>query len=165
MSNIKDKIYSVKSLKQVIAGWKLKGQKIVFTNGCFDILHQGHIDYLEKAANKGNRLVIGVNTDASVQKLKGKTRPIQDENSRAIILAALHFVDAVILFDEDTPLELITELKPAILVKGADYKINEIVGSEIVLKMGGTVETIEYLDGFSTSNIEEKIILNNKSVN
>ena len=143
-------------LKRLINIHKFKGEEIVFTNGCFDIIHRGHIEYLAKAANKGNLLIIGLNTDASVQKLKGENRPVQDENSRALILSALSFVNYIILFDEDTPYELIKALQPDILVKGADYKTTDIVGYDIVTENGGRVETIEFVDGFSTSNILEK---------
>ena len=143
-------------LKRLINIHKFKGEEIVFTNGCFDIIHRGHIEYLAKAANKGNLLIIGLNTDVSVQKLKGENRPVQDENSRALILSALSFVNYIILFDEDTPYELIKALQPDILVKGADYKATDIVGYDIVTENGGRVETIEFVDGFSTSNILEK---------
>lgn len=143
-------------LKRRVNIYKFKDKKIVFTNGCFDILHRGHIEYLAKAANLGDVLIIGLNTDASVRKLKGENRPVQDEKSRALILSALRFVDHVILFDEDTPYELIKELQPDILVKGSDYKKHEIVGYDIVEKNGGKVETIEFVSGFSTADILEK---------
>ncbi len=149
-------ISDITELKRLLNIHKFKGQEIVFTNGCFDIIHRGHIEYLAKAANKGDVLIIGLNTDASVRKLKGENRPVQDENSRALILSALRFVDYIILFDEDTPYNLIEALQPDILVKGADYKATEIVGYDIVTKNGGRVETIEFVDGFSTSNILEK---------
>ena len=137
--------------------WKYMGLKIVFTNGCFDIIHYGHIDYLARAASLGGKLIIGLNTDASVSKLKGPNRPIQDQQSRALILAAMQFVDAVILFDEETPQELISFLIPDILVKGSDYRIEQIVGADVVLKNGGKVETMDFVAGYSTSNIIEKI--------
>ncbi len=137
--------------------WKQQNSKVVFTNGCFDLLHKGHVDYLAKAADMGDKLVIGVNTDASVSKLKGPNRPIQDEQSRLQILASLGFVEAVILFDEDTPYELIQLVKPDILVKGSDYKPEDIVGYDIVTAKGGEVKTIDFLPGFSTSGIEQKI--------
>jgi rfaE bifunctional protein nucleotidyltransferase chain/domain len=138
--------------------WREKNQKIVFTNGCFDLLHLGHIDYLAKAKDLGDKLIIGVNTDDSVRRLKGVYRPLQDENSRLHILAALEFVDAVILFNEDTPYELIKKIQPDVLVKGADYKIEDIVGYDIVTSRGGSVKTIEYLEGYSTTSIEQKIL-------
>ena len=130
---VKNRIKKREELSFIVNRWSLTGEKVVFTNGCFDILHQGHVDYLSKAADLGTKLVVGVNSDNSVRRLgKDKNRPIQDEKSRAIILAALHFVDLVILFDEDTPLELIKEVNPQVLVKGSDYKMHEIVGYQFV---------------------------------
>ncbi len=137
--------------------WQFQGKKIVFTNGCFDIIHLGHIDYLSKAKDLGDLLVIGLNTDASVSRLKGENRPIQDEVSRAMVLASLGFVDAVVFFGEDTPYNLIKTTQPDILVKGADYKPEDIVGYDIVKNKGGEVVTINYLPGYSTSAIESKI--------
>lgn len=163
---IQSKIYEREPLLKLVNTWKFKDHKVVFTNGCFDILHRGHIDYLAKTADSGGKLIVGINTDASVkQQNKASTRPLQDEQSRALILASLHFVDAVILFDEKTPEELIAFLKPDILVKGADYDANEtdreskkyIVGSASVKANGGQVKTIEFLEGFSTTAIENKI--------
>jgi rfaE bifunctional protein nucleotidyltransferase chain/domain len=139
--------------------WRFTDQKIVFTNGCFDLLHLGHIDYLSKAADMGNRLIIGLNSDISTTNLKGSSRPITDEVSRASLLASLFFVDAVILFDEETPLNLIAKVKPNVLVKGADYSIDQIVGADLVIASGGIVKTIEYLPGYSTTSIENKIKL------
>lgn len=154
---VKNKIVERESFNPIRSRWALKDEKVVFTNGCFDILHQGHVDYLSKAADLGTKLVVAVNTDDSVRRLgKDKNRPIQDENSRALIIAALHFVDIVILFDEDTPLELIMSVKPDVLVKGSDYKIEEIVGYEFVTKNNGEVLTIDFLDGFSTTKIVER---------
>jgi len=154
---IKNRIVQRKELKATINRWRLKDEKIVFTNGCFDILHQGHVDYLSKAADLGTRLVVGVNTDDSVKRLgKDANRPIQDEQSRAIIIAALRFVDLVVLFGEDTPLDLIGEIQPQVLVKGSDYKTEEIVGYDSVIKSGGNVVTIGFLKGFSTTKIVEK---------
>ncbi len=140
-----------------IALWRLKSEKIVFTNGCFDLLHLGHIDYLSKASDLGSILVLGLNTDASVQILKGNNRPITDERSRALILASLKFIDAVVLFDEETPLNLIQTVCPDILVKGSDYTEDRIVGAPFVKSYGGTIKTIDFLDGYSTSAIEKKI--------
>lgn len=157
MYSTKNKIFSQKSLKARILAWRIKGNRIVFTNGCFDILHPGHIDYLEKARKLGDRLVIGLNTDASVQRLKGENRPIQDEDSRAWMLAALEFVDGICHFDEDTPYELIRLLEPDILVKGADYQPEEIVGYDLLKARGGEVKTIEFLEGYSTTKIIDKI--------
>lgn len=157
---LKSKIYGrdEANLLRLLATWRFKEQKIVFTNGCFDILHLGHIDYLVKAAELGDKLVIGLNTDSSVRKLKGPNRPIQDEISRAMILASLSFVDAVVFFGEDTPLELIKTIQPDVLVKGADYNPEEIVGYDIVKAEGGEIMTLEYLEGYSTSGIVEKIV-------
>ena len=155
---IKEKIYSREALVALLEGWKLKGDKIVFTNGVFDLLHRGHIDYLCKARDCGQRLVVGVNADASVKMLnKGGSRPIQDENSRALIIAALHVVDAVTLFSEETPYDLIKALEPDVLVKGNDYKVEQIAGHELVLKRGGEVKLIELAQGYSTTAIEKKI--------
>ena len=158
LNQIRQKLFLKEGLAARIADWKAKGDKTVFTNGCFDILHPGHIDYLAKAAGLGNKLIIGVNTDKSVQKLKGLNRPIQDQDSRTIILSALEFVSAVVLFDEDTPAELIAFLKPDILVKGADYTIGQVAGAEVVMASGGSVVLLPYLKGFSTSGIERKIM-------
>ena len=158
LNNISKKIYTdAAQMQSRLAVWEFKGRKVVFTNGCFDILHLGHIDYLAKAAEMGDKLVIGLNTDASVSRIKGPHRPITDQHSRAMLLASLSFVSAVVLFDEDTPYELISAVKPDILVKGADYKPEDIVGYDIVTAKGGTVETLEYLEGYSTSAIEERI--------
>jgi rfaE bifunctional protein nucleotidyltransferase chain/domain len=155
-----EKIYTdLSKLQKKVEIWKFNNQDVVFTNGCFDILHLGHVDYLEKAAALGKKLVIGVNTDASVKTLdKGKERPINDEYARMRVLAALGFVDAVILFSEPTPLELITALKPSILVKGDDYSVDTIVGADVVLKNGGEVKTIELVEGYSTTKVINKIL-------
>ncbi|MBW6489660.1 MAG: D-glycero-beta-D-manno-heptose 1-phosphate adenylyltransferase [Lentimicrobium sp.] len=154
---IQQKILKQPELDRILAYWRFKNFRIVFTNGCFDIIHLGHIDYLLKAAELGDKLIIGLNTDNSTRLLKGPSRPINDEKSRAMILASLNFVDAVVLFDEETPYELIKTINPDILVKGADYRPEEIVGYDIVTAKGGSVATIEYLDGYSTSLIESKI--------
>lgn len=148
---------SPEMLLQKIALWNEGGEKIVFTNGVFDLVHRGHVDYLAKARDLGDRLIIGVNTDASVSKLKGPHRPIQDEYSRMMILASFEFVDAVILFGDQTPYELIKMVQPDILVKGSDYKAEDIVGYDIVTAKGGVVKTIDFIPGFSTSLIEKKI--------
>jgi len=162
LDTIKSKILSGSDLERNLAYWRFRDQKIVFTNGCFDILHLGHIDYLSKAADLGNILIIGVNTDASVSRIKGPQRPLQDQESRSVILASLKFVDAIVLFDEDTPYELIRQIQPDILVKGADYKPEEIVGYDIVMAKGGKVITLDFLPGYSTSGIEKKILANSK---
>jgi rfaE bifunctional protein nucleotidyltransferase chain/domain len=152
------KILDVDQLRRAIAVGNFKNQTVVFTNGCFDILHLGHIEYLSKAADLGDVLVIGVNTDRSVQRIKGNSRPINDEHSRSMVLAALGFVTAVILFDEETPYELIKTIQPDILVKGKDYTVEEVVGHDIVLAKGGKVVTIELTPGYSTTAIEQKIL-------
>ena len=140
--------------------WQQNGEKVVFTNGCFDILHPGHVDYLTRAKELGQRLVIGVNTDKSVSDLKGPHRPIQSETARLQVLAALECVDALVLFGEATPLNLIKEVMPNILVKGGDYTLETIVGAEEVMANGGMVEVIPFLHGFSTSAIENRIKAN-----
>ena len=136
--------------------WQMLSQKIVFTNGCFDILHAGHIHTLTTAADFGKKLIVGLNTDASVSKLK-PGRPLQNQDSRALVLSALNCVDAIILFEEETPLELINFIQPDVLVKGGDYSIDQIVGSKEVIASGGKVEVVPLLKGFSTTSIEEKI--------
>ena len=151
------KIKTLSEAKKTVATWKAKGNKIVFTNGCFDILHLGHVDYLEKARGLGDKLILGLNTDDSVSRFKGPDRPIQDENSRARILAAFQFVDLVVFFNEDTPLDLISVLVPDVLVKGSDYLAENIVGADVVKKAGGKVETIDFVPGYSTTRIVEKI--------
>jgi rfaE bifunctional protein nucleotidyltransferase chain/domain len=154
---IQNKIIDKDALSKLIANYQLKNQKIVFTNGCFDLLHQGHVTYLAQAASLGNRLIVGINSDNSVQKLKGIHRPIQDEKSRTLIMASLHVISAVIVFDEDTPLELIKIIKPDFLVKGGDWEPAKIVGSDIVQSYGGQVISIPFIDGYSTTAIETKI--------
>lgn len=151
------KIYSLEQLKPQLAIWRFQDKKIVFTNGCFDLLHLGHIDYLAKSADLGQKLIVGLNSDQSISEIKGAGRPITDETSRTGILAALFFVDAVVLFDEQTPLNLIRGIKPDVIVKGADYTPDQIVGADIVLQNGGEVKTIAYLPGYSTTAIEGKI--------
>jgi len=154
---IRSKIVDATALQKQAVLWRFKNKKIVFTNGCFDILHLGHVDYLAKAADEGDVLVVGVNTDRSTQKLKGEGRPINDEVQRSMVLASLHFVDAVVLFDEDTPYELILTLQPDVLIKGADYDPKKIVGYDVVTSRGGQVKTIDILAGYSTTAIEQKI--------
>lgn len=151
------KILSQNQAKEKVAEWQSEGQKIVFTNGCFDIVHLGHIDYLEKARNLGDRLVLGLNTDSSVNRLKGPTRPVVNEYARSRMMAAFEFVDAVILFDEPTPKELIETICPDILVKGDDYSIENIVGADFVINRGGEVKTIPLVKGYSTTSLIEKI--------
>lgn len=144
-------------LECTLSQWRFKSEKIVFTNGCFDILHRGHVEYLTKAAALGSKLVIGLNTDVSVKRLKGESRPINDQEARAIILSSLIFTDRIIFFEEDTPLELIRYIQPDILVKGSDYKPEDIVGYDIVKAKGGEVITIDLTEGFSTTAILERV--------
>jgi rfaE bifunctional protein nucleotidyltransferase chain/domain len=153
----KDKILPLEQSLGKIKAWKEQGFMLVFTNGCFDILHLGHVDYLEKAKNTGDKLIVGLNTDASVRLLKGPDRPINDEMSRARLLAALSFVDLVILFNEATPLELIRAVEPDILIKGNDYEIKNIVGAKFVMENGGKVITLDLIEGVSTTRIIDKI--------
>lgn len=157
LEKIKEKIYNQAQIQPTLNIWRLLGKKIVFTNGCFDLIHLGHIDYLSKAADMGDRLVIGLNSDASTSALKGPGRPIIDQLSRSVMLASFSFVDAVVIFDDPTPLNLIEFVRPDILVKGADYSIDQIVGADLVFNYGGEVRTIEYLSGYSTTLIEKKI--------
>lgn len=137
--------------------WRSSGKKLVFTNGCFDIVHLGHVDYLSKAAELGDVLVVGLNTDVSVRRIKGPGRPITDEGARAFILASFGFVDAVVMFGEDTPYSLIRTIQPDVLVKGSDYTKEEMIGHDIVSAKNGKVVAIDLLEGYSTSNIIKKI--------
>lgn len=145
------------SLLYSLNQYRSENKKIVFTNGCFDLLHIGHITYLEEAKKQGAILIVGINTDESVRKLKGPTRPIQNENDRAEILAALKAVDHCILFSEETPLNLIKKIRPDVLVKGGDWKTDKIIGSDFVLSYGGAVKSLNYVDGKSTTIIIEKL--------
>jgi rfaE bifunctional protein nucleotidyltransferase chain/domain len=152
------KQFTKETLKPLLENLTHQGKKVVFTNGCFDILHRGHVEYLCHARDLGDYLVLGLNTDASVKRLgKSPERPINSEDTRAIILAALECIDAVVLFNEDTPLELITFLQPDVLVKGNDYKAEDIVGYDVVTAKGGTVITINLVEGFSTTKLIEKM--------
>ena len=157
LTTIKNKLLSREALETKLAEWRSAGETIVFTNGCFDILHRGHVEYLAQAADLGDKLIVGLNTDASVKRLKGESRPINDEKSRALLLSALQFVDVVVFFDEDTPYELIKQVQPDILVKGNDYKPEEIVGYDIVTAKSGKVLTINLVEGFSTTNIIKRL--------
>ena len=157
LEKIYDKILNKESLEEKLNLWRKEGKTIVFSNGCFDILHRGHVEYLSKAADLGDVLIIGLNTDASVKRIKGPSRPVNDEKARAVVLAALEFVDAIMFFDEDTPYNLIKNVQPDVLVKGKDYKAEDIVGYDIVTNKGGKVETIELVEGFSTTNTINKM--------
>ena len=151
------KTVNMQELLPKLAYWKFKGMKVVFTNGCFDILHRGHVEYLAKAASLGDVLILGLNSDASVKRLKGENRPINDENSRALIMSSLKVIDNVILFEEDTPQKLIEVLGPDVLFKGGDWKEDEIAGAEYVKKNGGSVRIIGYENGYSTTNTIKKM--------
>lgn len=144
--------------QRTVAAWRVRGAKIVFTNGCFDILHFGHFHYLAAARDLGDRLIVGLNSGGSVRRLKGAARPIQDELTRKMQLATLQFVDAVVVFEEDDPLELIKTIAPDILVKGGDWQPAQIIGADFVLKNGGQVLSLPFVEGFSTTNIEQRII-------
>lgn len=156
-AHIPHKITTLSQLQHIIAGWRLTGKTVAFTNGCFDILHEGHIFSLSQAAAEADYLVVGVNSDASVKRLKGPTRPINNENSRALLLAAMVMADAVVIFEEDTPLNLITAIMPDVLVKGGDYTVEQIVGAKEVIANGGRVAINPIVEGFSTTGLIELI--------
>ncbi|MBK7358087.1 MAG: D-glycero-beta-D-manno-heptose 1-phosphate adenylyltransferase [Saprospiraceae bacterium] len=151
------KILNEPAVLELVSKWRKEGLKLVFTNGCFDILHEGHVRYLNEASNLGDRLIVGLNADASVSRLKGPHRPINPQHSRAYVLAGLECVSAVIVFEEDTPLKLIQLIVPDVLVKGGDWEVNQIVGSDFVIQQGGQVFSLPFYNGFSTTSIEEKI--------
>lgn len=157
VSSIPSKILTTDELKSKVAQWRLLGQTIAFTNGCFDILHAGHIASLSEAAKTADVLIVGLNADSSVKGLKGPDRPINNEESRALLLASLSLVDAVVIFSDPTPLELIKTIMPDFLVKGGDYKIEEIAGAREVLEAGGKVLINPILEGFSTTSLIEKL--------
>jgi rfaE bifunctional protein nucleotidyltransferase chain/domain len=158
MTLIADKLKNLNDLKSERARLKASGKKVVFTNGCFDLLHPGHTRYLRAARALGHFLIVGVNSDRSVRAIKGAQRPIQDQETRAELLSALECVDAVILFDEETPYNLIRELAPDVLVKGGDWHEDEIVGADLVKQAGGTVERIPYVEGLSTTRLVKRIL-------
>jgi rfaE bifunctional protein nucleotidyltransferase chain/domain len=151
------KVCSLNELTAQVADWKADKKRIVFTNGCFDLLHAGHIAYLTEAASLGDVLIVGLNSDRSVCGLKGPGRPVNTEETRSILLASMFFIDAVILFDEETPLSLINKVSPDVLVKGGDYEIKDIVGAEETLQHGGAVKVLSFLPGYSSSSIIDKI--------
>jgi len=157
-TDIHSKIFEdYKAFEPLLREWKAGKERIVFTNGCFDIIHHGHVDSLSKSAHMGTKLVVGLNSDSSTKMLKGKGRPILDEKSRATILAAFGFVDAVVIFPEETPAMLVAHIVPDVLVKGKQYAIHEIAGHDTVLENGGEVETLELIAGVSTTEIIQKI--------
>ena len=149
----KESVYSVEALAQKIRFWQDRGEVVVFTNGCFDILHRGHLTYLKEAARLGDHLVVALNSDSSVRRLKGDSRPINHELDRALLMSSLGFVDGVVLFEEDTPAEVLSQLRPNILVKGGDYKPEEVIGKEFVEE----VQILPFQDGYSTTGIIERI--------
>lgn len=157
IEKIQSKILNREQAVSKIATWKSEGKRVVFTNGCFDLLHFGHLHYLAEARSLGDKLIIGLNSEDSVRRLKGPHRPINDDNTRKFQLASLEFVDAVVIFEQDTPYELIVLLQPDILVKGGDWKAEQIVGSDIVLSKGGSVKSLPFIEGYSTTLIEQKI--------
>ena len=157
LEKINDKIFGLEFLIKNLDQWRNENKKIVFTNGCFDLIHLGHIDILARSSDLGDILIIGVNSDLSIQKLKGENRPIIEENSRVKQLAALEFVDAVVLFDEDTPQKLIETIKPDVITKGGDYKAENIVGNKVVTQKNGQVVIIPLTQGYSTTSILKKI--------
>lgn len=157
IGSMANKVVSIEQAKAIIYGWKLIGKTTSFTNGCFDILHQGHIFSLGQAAKEADYLIVGLNSDASVQRLKGPSRPINNTDSRAMVISNLAIVDLVVVFEEDTPLELIKALKPDVLVKGGDYTLEQIVGAKEVIAAGGKVIINPIVEGFSTTGLIEKI--------
>jgi len=154
---LKSKIASVVEIQRLMQIWGIKSEKVVFTNGCFDILHRGHLEYLASAADLGKRLIVGLNSDASVKRLKGEGRPINSMEDRAIALASLHVVDAVVIFEEETPELLIKALKPDILAKGGDYAMDQIVGADFVKTQGGEIAIIAFTEGYSTTTFLDKL--------
>ena len=156
-NTLQERIFTADEIKQEVIRIRLKSKTIAFTNGVFDILHEGHIAVLSEAASFADVLIVGVNSDASVKKLKGENRPVNNENSRALIVSSLIMVDAVIIFNEETPIELIKIIKPDVLIKGGDYTLKTIVGSKEVLEAGGRVEIIPIREGFSTTGIIGKM--------
>lgn len=154
---MQNKIYTLEDLKTLRKEWESSRLKVVFTNGCFDLIHKGHLDYLSKARNLGDKLIVAINSDASVKRLKGEERPIKPEIDRLLTMAAFYFVDAVVLFEEDTPKDVIDALIPNVLVKGGDYVVEDIVGYDTVTSNGGEVTTIQFIDGSSSSNFINKI--------
>lgn len=157
LKEIENKILDEERLSLWLDDCRKNNKSIVFSNGCFDIIHRGHIEYLAKASDLGDKFIIGLNTDASIKRLKGPSRPINNQDARAIVLAALQFVDAVVLFDEDTPYNLIKAVQPDVLVKGNDYKPEDIVGYDIVTAKGGVVTTVELVEGYSTTGTIDKM--------
>lgn len=157
LRSLRAKIHTQATAVAQVRSWQQSGERVVFTNGCFDLLHYGHLHYLAEARSLGEHLVVGLNSADSVRRLKGDHRPINDEQTRMYQLAALEMVDAVIVFEEDTPLELIRAIQPNILVKGGDWQPDQILGADIVMAKGGEVKSLAFIEGYSTTNIEKKI--------
>jgi D-glycero-beta-D-manno-heptose 1-phosphate adenylyltransferase len=157
LEHINKKIQSFDRIAVTVKDWQAEGKRVVFTNGCFDLLHYGHLHYLADARDLGDKLIVGLNSADSVRRLKGLHRPINDELTRQHLLAALEVVDAVVVFESDTPLDLIECVAPDILVKGGDWRPDQIVGSDFVLKNGGKVLSLPFVEGYSTTNLETKI--------
>jgi|SRR5579862_9184093 len=158
-----EKVFARIDMREQVKAWQAEGLQVVFTNGCFDLLHVGHVTLIDDARREGDRLILAINSDASVSALKGPTRPIVNEKARARVLAALAAVDAVVVFDEPTPLELMVELQPDVIVKGGDYVADEIVGAKEVRSWGGRVKIVPFVDGFSTTKLIAKAALPEKS--
>lgn len=156
--SITNKVNDWQKADDQIIKWKEKGLKVVFTNGCFDLVHYGHLHYLAAASDLGDKLIVGLNSNASVKRLKGKHRPINDDLTREHLLASLQCVDLVVAFEEDTPLKLIELISPDVLVKGGDWEVKQIVGSDWVLSKGGSVQSLPFVEGYSTTKIEAKIL-------
>lgn len=156
LNSIENKILSIHEIESKVLSWKNNKDIVVFTNGCFDILHYGHVNYLAKAKDLGQKLIIGLNSDDSVKRLKGESRPVNDQYARSLVLASLQFIDAIVIFEEDTPERLIKIISPNVLVKGGDYSYENIVGADFVSQNGGIVKVIPLVDGFSTTNIIKK---------
>jgi rfaE bifunctional protein nucleotidyltransferase chain/domain len=156
LKHIENKVIEPEHLNRLLSLWRFSGEKIVFTNGCFDVLHLGHLKYLATAAGLGTKLIIGLNTDESVRKLKGAERPVNPQEARALLLAGFQFVDAIVYFGEETPINLIKTIEPDVLVKGGDYKAEEVVGYQVVTEKGGEVVIIDFVDGFSSTAIIKK---------
>jgi D-glycero-beta-D-manno-heptose 1-phosphate adenylyltransferase len=157
ISSLPAKLFTAATLQAQLKRWRLQNKTIVFTNGVFDILHEGHLASLSEAASYGDVLIVGINADASVKRLKGDSRPVNNEHSRALVMASVMLTDGVIIFEEDTPLNLITAIMPDVLVKGGDYTLEQIVGAKEVMANGGFVKIVPIVEGFSTTGIIEKM--------
>ncbi len=155
--NIKTKIQDWQTASKTVQNWQQLGLEVVFTNGCFDLIHYGHLHYLAEAKSLGQKLVVALNSDASISRLKGASRPIKDAKNRLHLMASLAVVDLVVLFEQDTPLELIKQLTPDILVKGGDWKVSQIIGNQWVVAHGGSVESLPFIEGYSTTRLVDKI--------